>query len=491
MDYSRDINNFIDEYVYALQEGNAAIFAGAGLSIPGGMVDWKGLLRRPAKHLGLDVDTESDLVSIAQYIYNQTNTKTELAGLVIKHFEDEGRITDSHKIIANLPIKTFWTTNYDSLLEQSLKLAGKKPDVKKRVQDLSLIRSKRDAVIYKMHGDANMAYDTIITKDDYETYELKNQLFTIALKGDLVSKKFLFVGFSFEDPNLTHILSKIKILLEDNTQTHYCFFRKILRTNFSEDESGQRQYEYEKIKQELKCIDLKRYSIRPLLVDSYEDIPMILSKIAEKLNHGNVFISGSAEVTSEYSLQKLNPDEFIHLLSKKISENNFKITSGFGLHVGSAVINGVLSHMKDIGTKNTNEYLNMRPFPQFSTDSRDIQDLWKEYREQLIEENGIAVFVFGNKKCNDNPTEAHEIILADGVEKEFELAVRANKKVVPIGATGYASRKLWQKVIDNFSDYYPEHPELKETFLELGGSETDANAVIEAVIKILKTIKGD
>ena len=34
----------IREYTRAIQEGNAAIFAGAGLSRPSGFVDWKGLL---------------------------------------------------------------------------------------------------------------------------------------------------------------------------------------------------------------------------------------------------------------------------------------------------------------------------------------------------------------------------------------------------------------------------------------------------------------
>lgn len=486
MNLSNEINTFIDDYVNSLREGNAAIFAGAGLSIPTGMVDWKGLLRKPASQIGLNVDIESDLVSIAQYIYNRTNTKTELANLIIKHFEDKGKVTSSHNIIANLPIRTFWTTNYDNLLERSLRIAGKNPDVKKRVQDLSIIRPKSDAVIYKMHGDANLAYETIITKNDYETYEHKNQLFTIALKGDLVSKKFLFVGFSFEDPNLTHILSKIKILVEDHAQTHYCFFRKILREDFSNDSVGEKQFEYERIKQELKCIDLKRYSIHPLLVDSYEDIPKILNKIKEKLNHGNVFISGSAEHTNEYIPNNLSPTEFLHLLSQEISRCGFKITSGFGTFVGSAIINGVLSNMKDIGTKNMNEYLNIRPFPQFSTDSRELVDLWEEYRSQMLEENGIAIFVFGNKISEDSDT---GFILADGVEAEFNMAVQSNKKVIPIGATGYVSLLLWKEVITNFDHYYPDNPELKKYFLQLGNEQSDAHKIIESTIKILQSIK--
>ena len=58
---------FIREYTKAIREGNAAIFAGAGLSRPLGFVDWKGLLKPLADSINLDVNKEHDLLSVAQY----------------------------------------------------------------------------------------------------------------------------------------------------------------------------------------------------------------------------------------------------------------------------------------------------------------------------------------------------------------------------------------------------------------------------------------
>ena len=64
---SRDlIGSFIDTFVQALHDQNAAIFAGAGLSIPAGMVNWKEPLREIANDIGLDVNKEEDLVTVAQ-----------------------------------------------------------------------------------------------------------------------------------------------------------------------------------------------------------------------------------------------------------------------------------------------------------------------------------------------------------------------------------------------------------------------------------------
>ena len=41
----RDVARFIDDYFAELDAGNAAIFAGAGLSVPAGFVDWRELMR--------------------------------------------------------------------------------------------------------------------------------------------------------------------------------------------------------------------------------------------------------------------------------------------------------------------------------------------------------------------------------------------------------------------------------------------------------------
>ena len=58
-------NVFIKNYLSALNNGDAAIFAGAGLSAPSGCVNWKQLLREIAEELELDIEKESDLVAIA------------------------------------------------------------------------------------------------------------------------------------------------------------------------------------------------------------------------------------------------------------------------------------------------------------------------------------------------------------------------------------------------------------------------------------------
>lgn len=66
-------------------------------------------------------------------------------------------------------------------------------------------------------------------KDDYERYYKAHKQFLSALTGDLISKTFLFVGFSFQDPNLDYILSRIRVDYEENPRQHYAIMKSIDR----------------------------------------------------------------------------------------------------------------------------------------------------------------------------------------------------------------------------------------------------------------------
>ena len=192
---------FIRRYSTSLLEGNAALFAGAGLSIPAGFADWRKLLKEIADDLQLDIEREHDLIAVAQYEANRKGNRDSLDEAIIRQFDREARLTENHRIIARLPIDTVWTTNYDKVLEKAFVDANKRPDVKITVPQLALRRPHSDVVIFKMHGDVEHAHDAILTKDDYECYETECGAFTMQLLADLLSKRFLFLGFSFTDPN--------------------------------------------------------------------------------------------------------------------------------------------------------------------------------------------------------------------------------------------------------------------------------------------------
>jgi len=473
----KQLTQFVDKYIKAINAENAAIFAGAGMSVSTGLVNWRELLREMAQELNLDVDKETDLIALAQYYENEKGSRGSINDQLIEQFTKDVKESINHQILASLPIRTYWTTNYDDLIEKTLEKAGKITDVKRCPENLAISIPRRDAVIYKMHGDITMSHDAVLTKDDYESYNEKRQLFTTALQGDLVSKTFLFIGFSFEDPNLEYILSRIRILLGNHTPDHYCFFRTISEGSYKIHE----EYLYDKIKQEHRIKDLKRYGIQALMIDDYNEITEVLQLIQTKLRRRNIFISGAAH---EYGyLGKLGAENLIFNFSYKLAEKNYKIISGFGLGIGSSVINGTLAHVYTNHKGNLDDYLILRPFPQNISDNSKRKELWRKYRKTMLQEAGIAIFFFGNKLDNE------ELITSDGLIEEFEIAIELGLKVIPVGCTGYASKDIWQKVTSKYEDYYPANQELKDSIQLLGDDNLDESLIISNLIKSINLLQ--
>ena len=470
---------FIDRYVKEIKSNNAAVFLGAGFSKSSGYVDWNQLLKRIADELDLDIKKEKDLPTLAQYYFNKNNNRSVINDIISEEFSCGVEISENHRILARLPIFNYWTTNYDTLIEDALAEVHKRVDVKYNNKHLSVTRP-RDAIVYKMHGDQSNPDETIIIRDDYELYYRKYAPFITTLSGDLISKTFLFIGFSFTDPNIDYILSKIRVDYGDsNKRQHYALMKRV---NIEDCES-KADYEYLKRKQELFLNDLSRYCIKPLMIDDYDEITTILKNIEIQINTNNIFISGSAASYGEWG--KEEADSFIKGLSSALIREGYNIVSGFGLGIGNCVIIGALEEIY-CKTKMVNEdRLILRPFPQEIVDEEIRKVMWRNYRQDMIARTGISVFIFGNKTNNENG----EVELADGVIDEFKISLELKNFVIPVGCTGYVAKKLWEDVNNNFNYFYPEkEEELKPLFEKLNIS-MEKDEIICAILKIIKIIK--
>ena len=63
----KNIERFINRFSKEIEFGSAAIFAGAGMSVPAGFVNWSELLSEFADEIELDSSKEYNLVRLAQY----------------------------------------------------------------------------------------------------------------------------------------------------------------------------------------------------------------------------------------------------------------------------------------------------------------------------------------------------------------------------------------------------------------------------------------
>ena len=397
--------------------------------------------RKLFKHLYLaqswdapDVEKEHDLVTLAQYHLNENGlNRSQLNKRLIDEFSGAAEITENHKILTRLPIYTYWTTNYDKLIEKSLDLAGKIADVKYTKKHLAFTKPKRDVVVYKMHGDIDHPDEAILTKDDYESYHVKMDQFITALSGYLVSKTFIFIGFSFTDPNLDYILSRVRIAYDRSQRAHYCFLKKVEQEE-CEDEAD---FLYRVRKQELFCGDLNRFNIKSILVNAYYEITEMLQLIEQKYRRKSIFISGAAHEYNPWGDQA--SQHFVHSLSKKLIKTGYRIVSGFGLGIGSAVISGALEQIYMNPRVNKIDQLILRPFPQEVFGSTNREEVWRRYRTDMTSYAGIAIFLFGNKLQDDL------VVKSNGMRQEFEIAKEQGLVLLPVGATGYISEDFWER----------------------------------------------
>ncbi|MDF3335231.1 SIR2 family protein [Lacticaseibacillus rhamnosus] len=472
--------DFVNKYATAIIDGNAAVFAGAGLSMEQGFVDWKTLLMPFAKQIQIDLNRETDLVSIAQYYVNENRgQRGEMFDEILKQFsKTPASSSSSMGVLARLPISTYWTTNYDDQIESALRNLNKIVDVKRSEKNLAHNVPKRDAVIYKMHGDVNNVEQTVLTKSDYELYDSNYPMFRTTLKADLLSQKFLFIGFSFEDPNIEYVLSEIHGILGNGQSSHYGIFKNIQQLKGEAD----KDFEYRKLKFTLKLHDLTRYGIKPVLVDDYSKIPELLQRVERKIMRRNVFISGSMSKTldKDANNQWKHSDglKLAKTLASEIVKADKKIITGFGLGIGSAVIEGALSEIHATKPNHLSDYLDMFPFPQES-DSAHRKAIWTQYRKDILKDAGIVIILFGEKLLNGKH------VVANGVLEEYKLAYDAGKVIIPIGSTGWAAAKKFEesiKELRNRMDLTPEQVKILQQSL-------DISELVKVIMEIIERLQ--
>ena len=452
--------------VKAIQQNNLAVYIGAGFSKDCGLVDWEGLITPLIKSIGLTPQKGADLIQYAQYVANKKNGRKTINNAIKSNF-GKGSPRDNQRSLAKLNASEVWTTNYDSMIEKGFDEVGKKYRVKSKETDLIQKVEYGTIPIYKIHGNWKNPEHCILTQTDYEDYFKTRKNFINALKTSLLQKTFLFMGFSFKDPDIKYILAEIRQSLpKGKMPEHYWIVKK-------EDKT---KPEYEHNIKNLESI----YKIKAIEIDNFKNIPNLINRLQYYANRKNIFISGAFDPTDEKAIEKSN---FISSLSKELVENNQKIYSGYGLGVGSAVISGAMQvAYKNSDSDNISKYLDLHPFPQNISDPVKRQKLWRKYREDMCENAGIQIILYGYKIVNGAKKNS------PGIDEEFKIAKDNKSFIIPIGSTGYKAREIYDKISTKINEYGYTTIKLKRHFKELGRLDPKKNQrkLIKTIIAIIK-----
>lgn len=435
---------YLDQIAQKMKQGDIAIFAGAGLSVTSGYVNWKKLLEPISKQLRLDENI--DLTEIAQY-YKDKYGRQGLNSLVFNAFDKVPRNNENVNWLAKMPISEYWTTNYDHVIEQAVTKQGKNFQKLVKQEDFKYHKIGREVAIYKMHGDKDSPDDVVLTKEDYQNYDLTRGMFTKLLSVELIRKTFVFIGFSFNDPNLERILSIAKQSLSGKSpQTHYCFMRKVQLIDYLDENNKLNRKRIEKYiqdrnYQELRIAAMVKYGILTILINDYDEITLMLNHLYNKYITNNVFVSGgiNPEKLSDYGMFDMIDDTnsnlgsaetFLITLGKELVNNNFHIYTGFGAGVGNYLLAGVLQGNKNGTNGNViNDEIHISSMMEI----KNIE-IKNQIRERMIEQCSSSIIVFGYGDKNS------------GTYQEYKIAEDKNKYIIPIKKTGFAAKQIYEIV---------------------------------------------
>ena len=461
----------INEYVKALHDCNASIFLGAGFSYDVFKKDWGKLLAPYAAKLGVGSTKQLNLPQVAQAYANKFSS-TDLKESISKKFISD-EITKKHKLIARLPIQNYWTTNYDHLIENALNAEKKHYDKMFRNDSFSSVDGTRERIVFKCHGDCDNPESIIVTQDDYDFYSHSSFNFVTSLLKELATNTILFLGYSFNDPDINNLLAQVKIH-NNISNCHYLITKQ-------EDKA------VEKTKQRFWMENLERYGIQTLLVDDYYDIVVILKEIERQYMSSKVLISGSAETYAEYGNDKAAQDLISNLGYQLVEyDHEIEIINGNGKGVGPLLYEGVAEAVAKNNldlTKNLTIFPFSKKYYEKFEKEPSVEEQWYLYRTNMVSKCGIAFFIFGNR-YNDHG----ELVNAPGVRKEFEIAHQQNKYVFPIGATGYMAKELADLVLADFEKYNGNMPNLKNILKELNTPHLPAEQIVTLVESIIDTL---
>lgn len=474
---NRDQRRFIRSFGDKALNQEAALFVGAGVSRSAGFVDWKELLATAAEELDLDIGKEHDLLALAQYHVNGRTGRGEVNQQLIEAFTREATSTEIHEILARLPIDTVWTTNYDQLIERAYEASGRRVEIKLSIENLAQARKGRDVTIYKMHGCVTQPHEAVLTKHDYEVYDVTRRLFTDSLKGDFIEKTLLFIGFSFSDPNVERILSKVREQLGENRRDHYWITRRPPQQSASENRSPE-DLEYDRRKAGLQSADLRRYGIQTVWVDEYAHIPPLLRALEAYVMRRGVFVAGAAQDPLPLGWEQLN--SLGRSIGKTLIHHGFSLVSGFGVGIAEQVILGAFHAAYESPSALPADRVSIRPFPGNASENQRAA-AFTRHREDMISRVGALIVLAGNKADAEGKP-----VPSSGVEEEVQIALRLGKPVIPIGMSGHIAHEVWLRAAENPRKYLPGLDCAAELQV-LGDASSSLEQVVRAVTTMLQS----
>lgn len=294
----------INKISQVCNEEGTVLFIGSGISAWSGLPSWFGLIKELAEFLkdegypyeAILNEAKSNLLTAAGLGVQQLS-KQQFKTFIRKACRvGESEPHRIHEKIVNLGPRSFITTNYDKLLEESLRFYKKDNSFqvvtnRQPIDCASIVQIRERDFIFKPHGDIDDTESIILTHEQYrKLYGERNHTLK-ALETILLTRPIVFIGFSLNDPDFLNIKDNIENTFKGGGQHHYAimadvndekqkyyldtFGIRIINYNTKELPDGTRDYSslYDLLD------NISNYSERPLEKEILKDNTLISPKL--------------------------------------------------------------------------------------------------------------------------------------------------------------------------------------------------------------------
>lgn len=212
----------IDDIARKLSKGEVAVFIGAGVSISYGnqigvpssndlintFASKYSYIRNNSEYISGRLRFESACLKI-----KENNGEKELLSILMQEINKPSiRPLPAHNLLAKLPFSSYFSTNWDTLLETACADVNGSYPVIYSDEHVAMLKNG-DVPIIKLHGCISNPRSIVASVDDYQPFKETKPLIEAITKVYLACKTILFLGFNLKDKDFVELYDDLNSVL--------------------------------------------------------------------------------------------------------------------------------------------------------------------------------------------------------------------------------------------------------------------------------------